>query len=297
MKFFFQIIILIFLVQICFGQNTDTIKKHMPLNEDVYLHPIDAVTPYTLKKGECIYGQPFVTFPFPGWAFIGVTNKLTVQLDFTPLTFGPFTELKAPIPSFNFRYRFNKQKGMIPTIGIEAQFIYFKDTLKRFKTPTLTVWENGSYFHIKPSIGYNFKNKFYINLSIGADYIGELIMQNNDTNNSQTKTFTNSWNPNFSIGFDYRPSKWISFHVAYSYGSTFTYLENVPRKNQINYGFRMAPFYKNRFGILRALRLEVLAINGYFGDIHAWQSFSLPVYPAYIYWQWTFKKNHTHTNK
>ena len=31
---------------------TDTIQKKNSLKDDAYLHPIDCITPYTLKKGE-----------------------------------------------------------------------------------------------------------------------------------------------------------------------------------------------------------------------------------------------------
>lgn len=274
---------------------TDTIQKTNSIKDDAYLHPIDCITPYTLKKGEWIYAQSIQTLPFPSWAFVGLTDKLTAQIDLLPWIFGAFSELKKPIPSINFRYRFNDQKGIIPTIGVEAMFVHFWDTLQRFETPTLTVWENGSYFHLKPSIGYNFNNEFYINISAGADYIRELIIQNNDSLSINSKTFSKSWNPNFSIGFDYRPSNWISYHLGYTYGSTLTYLENVPRKHQLTYGFRIAPFYKNKLGILRNMRIELLAINGFFPDINAKQIFPVPVFP-YFYWQWNKKAKKTGHN-
>jgi len=248
------------------------------------------ITPYSLHKGEWIYAQSLQTLPFPSWGFAGITDKLTAQIDLLPWIFGSFTELKKPIPSLNFRYRFNEQKGLIPTIAVEVMFVHFWDTLQRFETPTLTVLENGSYFHFKPVIGYVIKEKWNINLSAGVDYIGELIMQNNDSLNLTSASFTDSWNPNFSIGIDYRPSKWISYHIGFSYGSTLTYLENVPRKKQFNYGFRVAPFYKNRFSVLRNLRIEFVAINAYFSDINAKQSFPIPIFP-YFYWQWQHKKN------
>jgi len=282
------ILLLIFLTNKAIAQDGLT-KKENPLNDDSYLHPIDAITPYTLKKGEWIYAQSIQTLPFPSWAFYGITDRLTAQIDLLPWLYGAFSDLKKPIPSLNLRYRFNEQQGIIPTIGIEAMFVHFWDTLQRFETPSLTVWENGSYFHLKPSFGYNFKDKYYINLSAGLDYIGELILQNNDSLNFQSETFQKSWNPNFSIGFDYRPSNWISYHLAYTYGSTLTFLENVPRKHQLTYGFRVAPFYKNRFGVLRNMRIELLAINGFFPDIDAQQVFPLPIFP-YFYWQWTREK-------
>ncbi len=271
-----------------FGQ-LDTLKKTNTLKDDAYLHPIDIITPYTLHKGEWIYAQSIQTFPFPSWAFVGITDKLTAQIDLLPWIFGAFSELKKPIPSLNFRYRFNEQKGIVPTVAVEAMFVHFWDTFLRFETPTLTVWENGSYFHIKPVFGYNIKKNWYVNISFGVDYINQLTIQNNDSINFSRITFDKSFNPNFSAGIDYRPSNKISYHIGYSYGSTLTYLENVPRKKQLTYGFRLAPFYKNRFFLLRNFRLELVAINAYFSDINAKQIFPLPIFP-YFYWQWTNKK-------
>lgn len=153
---------------VLFSQN-DSIKKTNPLIDDAYLHPVDCIYPYTLKKGKWIYAQSIQTLPFPSWAFYGITDKLTAQIDLLPWIYGAFSELKKPIPSLNLRYRFNQQKGIIPTIGVEAMFVHFWDTLQRFSTPTLTIWENGSYFHIKPSFGYKIKDSWFVNLSFGVD--------------------------------------------------------------------------------------------------------------------------------
>ncbi len=251
---------------------------------EAFLHPIDCISPYTLDKGEWIYAQSIQTLPFPSWAFYGITDKLTTQVDLLPWIFGWFTEERKPIPSINLRYRFNEQKSRVPTIAVEAMFVHFWDTLMRFETPTLSVWENGSYFHIKPVIAYQFKDHWNVNFSIGFDYISELIMQNNNTLNPIRKEFNNSWNPNLSLSLDYRPSKWISYHIGFNYGSTLTYLENVPRKRQFTYGFRVAPFRSNRFGILNTMRIELVAINASFRDIEAKQNFPLPIFP-YFYWQ------------
>lgn len=264
-------------------------RRANPLNDDAYLHPVDIITPYTLQKGEWIYAQSIQTLPFPSWAFYGITDRLTTQIDLLPWLFGPFTELKKPIPSLNFRYRLVDQRGGLPTLGVEAMFVHFWDTLQRFETPSLTVWENGSYFHIKPTAGYRLGQKWWLNLSAGVDYMKELILQNNDSLHFQAQTFRNSLNPNAAISLDFRPSPWISYHIGGSYGSTLTYLENVPRKIQVNYGFRIAPFYKNRYGFLRNFRVECVAINGFFPDIHAKQIFPLPIFPL-LYWQWKPRK-------
>lgn len=271
-----------------FGQQ-DSTRLSNPLQDDAYLHPIDCISPYTLKKGEWVYAQSIQTLPFPSWAFVGITDRLTAQIDLLPWIYGLFSPLKKPIPSLNFRYRFTQQKGLLPTIAVEAMFVHFWDTLQRFDTPQLTMWQNGSYFHFKPVIGYQVGQHWNFNLSAGLDYTGQIIMRNNDSLNSQQTALNRTWNPNFSFGLDFRPSKWISFHAGYSYGPTLTYLENVPRKHQINYGFRVAPFYRNRYGILRHFRMELVAINAFFPDIAARQVFPLPIFP-YLYWQWKPRK-------
>ncbi|MBN2891283.1 MAG: hypothetical protein JXL97_05405 [Bacteroidales bacterium] len=101
-------------------------------------------------------------------------------------------------------------------------------------------------------------------------------------------------NPNASLGLSYRKSNWISYHIAVSYGSTLTYFENVPRKIQLNYGFRISPFYKNKWGVLRNMRIEVIAINGWFKDIDQYSGIPLPIYPLF-YWQWEKKNNKNKT--
>lgn len=275
--------ICILMAQLACAQN-DSLRTN-PLHDDAYLHPVDCITAYTLQKGEWIYGQSLQTLPFPSWMFYGITDKLTTQIDLLPWIGGLATPLRKPIPSFNLRYRFNVQHDAVPTIAVEAMFIYFWDTLDRFETKTTHVWEDGAYFHCKPVISYQFGNNWYMHASLGVDYIGTLIMETTDTLQPRTKTFNKSWNPNGAIGVDFRPSPWISYHAAYNYGATLSFLENVPRKSMFTYGMRVAPFYKNRFGILRNLRVELVSINGYFPDLQTYQGIPVPIYP-YIYWQW-----------
>lgn len=275
--------ICVLLFQIAYAQSDCT--RSNPLNDDVYLHPVDCITAYTLPKGEWIYGQSLQTLPFPSWMFYGITDKLTTQIDLLPWIGGLVTELKKPIPSFNLRYQFIEQHGAVPTIAFEAMFIYFWDTLDRFETVSTHVWENGAYWHFKPVMSYQIGDNWFVHASLGADYIGTLIMQSTDTAHLETKSFTKSWNPNGAVGVDFRPSPFISYHIAYNYGATLTFLENVPRKSMFTYGFRIAPFYQNRFGILRSLRIELLSINGYFPDLQTYQGIPVPIYP-YIYWQW-----------
>ncbi|MEO0404955.1 MAG: hypothetical protein AAF193_08800, partial [Bacteroidota bacterium] len=160
MKAKYVIFLLGFLLpMILFGQVDSVGKKTNALNDEAYLHPIDCISPYTLKKGEWIYAQSVQTLPFPSWAFYGITDDLTAQSDLLPWIFGAFSELKKPIPSVNLRYRFNQKDGLTPTIAVEAMYVHFWDTLQRFETENLIVWENGPYFHLKPVVGWNIQNE------------------------------------------------------------------------------------------------------------------------------------------
>jgi len=53
---------------------------------DTMLHPMDGFTAYTLKQGEIIYNQSPLTLPLPSWAWVGVTDWLTVEIVSVPIT-------------------------------------------------------------------------------------------------------------------------------------------------------------------------------------------------------------------
>lgn len=266
------------------GQNVDSLRKTNPLIDDTYLHPVDGITPYTFRKGEWFYAQSLLTLPGPGWAFVGLTDRLTLQLDFTPLIGGLFIEPNYPIPSVSLRYKILDQKAFLPTFSMEGQFFHLWGPLNRFDVHEFSLYQNGSYFHLKAAFGYAFE-PFFVNFSAGFDYIQQMWWQKDSVT---INTLNPNLNPDFSFGVSYRPNNWISYHIAASYGSTLTYFENVPRKIQLNYGIRMAPFYKNRHGILRNLRIEMISINAWFPDIQRYSGIPVPVYPL-IYWQWQRK--------
>ena len=275
------ILLLIVFPVLLFGQSTDSPKKPNPINDDTYLHPIDAITPYTLKKGEWFYAQSFQTLPLPGWAFVGLTDKLTLQLDFTPFIGGFFVEPHYPFPSISLRHKIFDQKAIRPTFSLEGQFFHIWDSLERFDVDGISLYQAGSYFHLKTVFGYDFKPLF-IDFSIGLDYMNKMWWQEDSI---IINTLDHNLNPNFSFGVSYRPSKWISYHIAASYGATLNYFENAPRKIQFSYGVRIAPFYRNRYGILRNMRIEMISINAWFKDIEKYSGLPLPLYPL-IYWQW-----------
>lgn len=62
------------------------------------------------------------------------------------------------------------------------------------------------------------------------------------------------------------------------------YSDNQPRKWQLAYGFRVAPFLDHGWAILRTLRIEAAAIVSHYRDLHTGYRLYVPLLP-YLYWQ------------
>ena len=65
----------------------DATEKQNPIKDDAYLHPIDSITPYTLKKVNGFMLNPYRPYPFQaGLSLVSRTNlqrKLTRYLGYT----------------------------------------------------------------------------------------------------------------------------------------------------------------------------------------------------------------------
>ncbi len=261
------------------------------LQTDVFLHPGDQPTAYTLKKKEWIYAQSPTSLPFPSWAMVGITDKITLELDLLPFFFGFLTPSRLPILSTNVRYKFLEQKKLVPSFANETMLFHIWDTITRYDDKDFKVRKKGTGGFTRFNSSWKIKKHLHVHASIGAVYQEDLWMSNKDTINPISKYYKKVISPDFSVGIDYRPHKRVSYYAVYSLGSTFTYIENLPHKRQFTYGFRLAPFYKNRYGFLRCLRVELVSIFAYFPDINVYKDLKLPIY-GYVYWQWVNKKKH-----
>lgn len=267
-------------------KNTDTIKNTLEgLQAEIYLHPVNSFTAYTLKQGEAVYNQALPSLPIPSWAWIGITDWLTAEIDLLPLVGGLFTEPHLPVPSFNFRFKLTEQNHAIPALAFETMYQYLYHEFDQSSNPYFATWRKGSSWYNHINASWNMSPHFYIHASLGATYAQYIRLINKDSINYQEKIFENKITPDASLGFDYR-FKRFSYHLTTSYGTTFNYIDNVPRKFEIMYGVRVAPFYKNRFGIIRTFRFEWVGFYNQFPDINA-EAF-VPIFIPYIYWQWTF---------
>ncbi len=268
-----------------FGQS-DSLKG---IQKETFLHPADGFTAYTLKRGEFVYNQSPFTLPLPSWAWWGITDHITAEIDLLPLIGGLFQEPNLPVPSFNFRFKLINQKKLVPTIAFETMYQHLWNEVTQSDQPNAIVKRKGNSWYNHLNFSWKIKSKLYTHLSIGATYVENLYFSNNDSLNLIEKFYPKSFTPDFNVSIDYRWKPWMSVHATASHGVTFVYLDNIPRKQQISYGFRIAPFYKNKWGFLRTFRAELIGYHIYLPDINESIKSYLPIFP-YFYWQWTFKK-------
>lgn len=264
---------------------SDTLKG---IQTEVFLHPADGFTAYTLKKGEFVYNQSPFTLPLPSWAWWGITDNITAEIDLLPLIGGLFQEPHLPVLSFNFRFKLIEQNKLIPAVAFETMYQHLWNEVTQSDQPNVIVTRKGNSWYNHLNFSWKTHPKLYTHLSLGATYVENLYFSNNDSLDQAEKFYPMSFTPDINLSIDYRWKPWMSMHTTVSYGTTFVYLDNIPRKQQISYGFRIAPFYKNRHGILRTFRAEFIAYYMHLPDINESIESILPIFP-YFYWQWTFK--------
>ena len=136
------ILIIFYFSRISAQQKGDSLNKG--LQSDIYLHPGDVPTAYTLKKGEWIYGQSPTTLPFPSWAFVGISDKVTLELDLLPFFLGFFTKSHLPMPSTNFRIKLREQNNLIPALAIEIMVFHLWDTITRYNDKDILLKMKGT---------------------------------------------------------------------------------------------------------------------------------------------------------
>jgi len=257
------------------------------LLDETMLHPVDAFTGSTLRAGEIIYNQSVASLPLPSWAMVGVTDWLTVNVDFVSILGGLAIEPHYPLPSINMRFRLAEADGLLPDLAFEAMYFRLWEPFEDQLDPknTVRLERDGATAFARVNATWPLSAHARVHASTGLTWTEYIRIENRNREVLRGRTIRNGFNPDASLAFDWRPLPWMSLHISASYGSTFVYLDLVPRKAEIAYGARFAPFYLARGGFLRALRVEAAAFAMYFRDAEEWLFLPVPVYPV-LYWQW-----------
>lgn len=264
----------------CQAQNKN---QQRGLLDQTMLHPLDGFTAFTLKKNEFIYNQSPFTLPLPSWAWWGVTDWLSAEIDLLPYVGGFFEKPYLPVPSFNLRFRLSQNENL--TIAYETMLQYLYEVVPAIDNDNLKITRRGlSWFH-RLNTSIRFAPYFFVHLSGGFTYNNELTFKNKGRDEEIVANFQNSVNPDFSLSLDWRRSNWISFHATGSYGTTFVYIDNIPRKYQLSYGMRIMPLLTSERPFFRNLSIELSGFSIYFPDAKESVNFWIPIGP-YVYWQW-----------
>jgi hypothetical protein len=268
--------LLFLLLTISAGANSqsDTVKSM--INETM-LHPADAFTAYTYKKNEFGYNQALT--PYPSWAWWGITDWLTTELDLEAWIGG--------VPSFNFRFRLLQQKKVIPGIAFETMFQYLSKERDQFHNlDYLYIGRKGASWYNKINMSWKAGEKFHFHLSGGATYAQYLSFGTDSIQATDSGFFSKKFHPDASFGVDWRHSSWGSLHSTFSYGSTFLYADNLPRKIQFSFAARFAPFIWTKIGFLNSFRIELAYLYNKYPDTDV--TFNGPI--GFAYWQWDWSK-------
>ncbi len=272
-NFIFLLVIVLLSVSVN-AQNSES----SGLKNQTFLHPADAFTAYSFKKGEWAYNQSIT--PYPNWAWWGVTDWLTTEIDIEAWLGG--------VPSLNFRISLLEQNNVVPAIAFETMYQYINTEFDQMENlDYLNLKRKGSNWYNHINASWKLKSDLYVHLSFGATYSQNLSIENNDSVNYIGESFSDLISPDVSLAIDWRVANWLSLNTSYSYGSTFLYIDNVPRKNQFVLAARLAPLYKNNFGFFKSFRIELAYIDVSFND--ASESIRGPI--GFVYWQWNWNKH------
>jgi len=259
------------------------------LQQDRMLHPGDAFTAETLQQGEMIYHQAVASLPLPSWAMLGLTDWLTMNIDMVAVLGGLVIEPHYPIPSLNLRFRLRESGPGRTGFAFETMYHHmwktFDDQLAEKNTVRLV--RDGTTAFARLTMTHPFTRTLRLHLSAGVSYAESFTIENRNRDVLIGRSFEDAWNPDASLGIDWRLTPWLSLHLNASYGVTFVYVDLVPRKFQIAYAIRVAPFYRFKTAFLRNLRIEGTAFFQYYRDAREWISLALPIFPVF-YWQWVW---------
>ena len=280
MKLFLLLSLLTITLNVTLAQsNPDTSNKgNSGLINETMLHPGDAFTGEVLEKNTLLIGWSLLPPDIlPGWIIYGVTNRLTIETD--------ILNWLGAVPNLNVRFALLRPKHGNISVAYETMFIYLPKRIDIVLPKDLSFSLEGIDWYQRMSLTWILRNNFRLHVSAGVSYIQSIELQNTDSIPQSIRKFRNLADPAASLAIDWRPTRWLSYHAAASYSSTFTYLDNIPLKQQVSFATRIVPFVNNKHGFLNKFRIELAFISFYFKD--ADKRYTGPV--AYCYWQGIWK--------
>jgi DNA-binding IclR family transcriptional regulator len=250
------------------------------LIDEVMLHPLDSFTADTLPAGTVVYNQSPLTLPLPSWAWIGVTDWLTAEIDLLPLLGGFVIEPHVPVPSLNVRIRLLDGRTHRIGLALEVMGQHLWRSHDQ-ESGMLRVTRKGTTLWARVNASIPLARRLRAHLSAGATWAHSIEYAHTDEPGT---VYQDLVSPDASVAVDWRAHRRLSLHATGSYGTTFVYSDNQPRKWELAYGLRVAPFLDSGWRFARTFRVELAAIVTQYADLQTGYRLYVPLLP-YMYWQ------------
>lgn len=242
------------------------------LTGSTLLHPLDNFTAYTLDKNEWVFNFPLAA---PGYLMWGVTDDVTVELDAECWLGG--------VPSVNARFRLCGQKGALPALAFESMYQYLPNRINLIDDyEYLNIWRQGNSWFNRINMSWALSEKVAMHISPGVTYSEMVEIDNGDRSLFQSSMSEDIVKGDFSAGFSWIATNWLSVHSSVSSGVTFLYLDNVPGKEQLAAGVRINPFTGMSQPILRNMGIDLAILSMSFPEVD--ETLTGPMF--YLFWQW-----------
>jgi hypothetical protein len=251
---------------------------HNGITHDIFIHPADGYTAYTLPKGQWIYAQPIDLKP--GIAQVGLNDKNTLIL--------PANHWFEKTVSIGYRRKLFSQKKQIPSMAVETHYQYLFAPVNQLDfNENIEVWRLGHNYNLRMNFSYLLQEYIYLHFSVGGTYTEVFNVNLPDSSYTNDILIGNSLTPDFLLNIEWRAKDWLALFIQPSYGSTFFYAENTPRKKQILIGSRFAPFFKSKKSFFNHFRLEIVYQGAQFDK----NNYFYNTITGNLYWNFRIKKH------
>lgn len=276
--------ILLALIALCLAlpaeARAERVAAHTGLIDEAMLHPLDSFTADTLPAGTVVYNQSPLSLPLPSWAWIGVTDWLTAEIDLLPLLGGFAIEPHVPVPSLNVRVRLLDGRAHAIGLALEVMGQHLWRSHDQ-ESGLFRVTRRGTTLWARLNASIPIAPRLRAHLSAGATWAHAIEYAHTDEPGTMYRDLVS---PDASVSLDWRAHRRLSLHATGSYGTTFVYSDNQPRKWELAYGLRVAPFLDAGWSFARTLRIELAAIITQYEDLKTGYRLYVPLLP-YVYWQ------------
>lgn len=231
--------------------------------------------PGGMGTADSLHSNEWILSP-NGWAAVGVADRLTISWDWAVATLGISAGL----------IRWNVYQSDNLEFALEGYSIFFPNEIEnayKGNDKNFKIWHKGGQGWLRLNTSIGERDHFRVHTYVGANHAHYQRYSPYEQSQFEEKTYENSTNPDFGLGFELTTSDWLKLHLNATYGNSFYFVDQISRKFMTVFTFHMAPFSKDSWGIFRTMRIELSGFYVHIPDADYTYTFP-PLYPT-LYWQ------------